>query len=379
MARAERGRAGGGPAPLIEASDGGLVCAAGDFVIDPWKRTKVSLVTHAHADHARRVADVTYCAEPSVPLLRRRLGEDLDIRGVPFGEPLTFGETTVSFHPAGHVLGSAQIRVERRAGERAGEVWVFTGDFKRDADPSCEPFELVPCDTFITEATFALPVYRWQPGPVVAREIFDWWQSMKASERPAVLFGYALGKAQRVLAELTAFTDEEVFVHGAVDPLTELYREAGVHMLPTRRIDLRDRKQDFRGRLIVAPPGASGSTWMRRFKDASTGFCSGWMRVRGNRRRRGYDRGFVLSDHADWPGLLRTIEETGATRVLTTHGQSAALVRLLRERGLDAAELETRYSADDGADGAAADGGEDEAADDRAVASGSPERGDDRD
>ena len=348
-------RAGAGR-PLIEASDGGLVCAAGGFVIDPWKRTGVSLVTHAHADHARPVADVTYAAESSVPLLRRRLGEDLDIRGVRFGEPMTFGETTVSFHPAGHVLGSAQIRVER-----AGEVWVFTGDFKRDADPSCEPFELVPCDTFITEATFALPVYRWQPGPVVAREIFDWWQLMKASGRPAVLFGYALGKAQRVLAELRAFTDEEVFVHGAVHPLTELYREAGIEMLPTRRIDLRDRKQDYRGRLIVAPPGASGSAWMRRFKDASTGFCSGWMRVRGNRRRRGYERGFVLSDHADWPGLLRTVEETGATRVLTTHGQSAALVRLLRERGLDAAELETRYSADDGADGAAADEREDDA------------------
>ena len=347
-ARAAAGR------PLIEASDGGLVCAAGGFVIDPWKRTGVSLVTHAHADHARPVADVTYAAESSVPLLRRRLGEDLDIRGVPFGEPMTFGETTVSFHPAGHVLGSAQIRVER-----AGEVWVFTGDFKRDADPSCEPFELVPCDTFITEATFALPVYRWQPGPLVAREIFDWWQSMKAAERPAVLFGYALGKAQRVLAELAAFTDEEVFVHGAVHPLTELYREAGIHMLPTRPIDLRDRRQDYRGRLIVAPPGASGSTWMRRFRDASTGFCSGWMRVRGNRRRRGYDRGFVLSDHADWPGLLRTIEETGASRVLTTHGQSAALVRLLRERGLDASELVTRYSADDGADGASADDDED--------------------
>jgi len=345
---------------LIEATDRGLVCAAGDFVIDPWKRTRVSLVTHAHADHARRVADVTYAAESSVPLLRRRLGDDLDIRGVPFGERRRFGDTIVSFHPAGHVLGSAQIRVERaspdaRSGAPAGEVWVFTGDFKRDADPSCEPFELVPCDTFITEATFALPVYRWQPGPVVAREIFEWWQLMKASERPAVLFGYALGKAQRVLAELTAFTDEEVFVHGAVHPLTELYREAGIHMLPTRKIDLRDRKQDYRGRLIVAPPGASGSTWMRRFKDASTGFCSGWMRVRGNRRRRGHDRGFVLSDHADWPGLLRTIEETGATRVLTTHGQSAALVRLLRERGLDAAELETRYSSDDGVDGAAAD------------------------
>lgn len=351
-------------APLIEATDRGLVCAAGDFLIDPWKRTRVSLVTHAHADHARPVADITYAAEPSVPLLKRRLGDDLDIRGVPFGQRMTFGDTVVSFHPAGHVLGSAQIRVERTAGSLAGEVWVFTGDFKRDPDPSCEPFELVPCDTFITEATFALPVYRWQPGPVIAREIFDWWQSMKDAERPAVLFGYSLGKAQRVLAELAAFTDEEVFLHGAVYPLTELYREAGIHMLPTRKVDLRDRKQDYRGRLIIAPPGASGSTWMRRFKDASTGFCSGWMRVRGNRRRRGYDRGFVLSDHADWPGLLQTIEETGATRVLTTHGQSAALVRLLRERGLDAAELETRYSGDDASEDAADDNTGDNTGDD---------------
>jgi len=348
------------PVPLIEATDRGLACAAGGFTIDPWKPVDVSLVTHAHADHARPVAKVTYAAHSSIPLLRKRLGPDLELRGVDWGEPLAFGDTTVSFHPAGHVLGSAQIRVERLVdgpnGERAGETWVFTGDFKRDPDPSCEPFELVTCDTFITEATFALPVYRWQPGEVVAREIFDWWQLMKTSERPAVLFGYSLGKAQRVLAELVRFTDEPVYLHGAVYPLTELYREAGIHMLPTLPIDLADRKVDYRGRLIVAPPGASGSTWMRRFPNASTGFCSGWMRVRGNRRRRGYDRGFVLSDHADWPGLLRTIEQTGATRVLTTHGQSASLVRLLRERGVDAAELTTRYSADDSeADDAAQD------------------------
>jgi len=326
---------------LIEATDQGLVCAAGDFVIDPWKRTAVALITHAHADHARRVADVYYAAESAVPLLRRRLGDDIDVRGLRFGESLSFNDTRVSFHPAGHVLGSAQIRVQH-----GDDVWVFTGDFKRDHDPSCEAFELVPCDTLITEATFALPVYRWEPGAVVAREIFDWWQQMKQAERPAVLFAYSLGKAQRVLAELTAFTDEEVYLHGAVHPLTEIYREAGIRMLPGRPIDLSDKGADYRGRLVIAPPGASGSAWMRRFRNASTGFCSGWMRVRGNRRRRGYDRGFVLSDHADWPGLLKTIEECGARRVLTTHGQSSALVRYLREKGMDAAELTTRFSAE---------------------------------
>ncbi|MFK7860896.1 MAG: ligase-associated DNA damage response exonuclease [Granulosicoccus sp.] len=327
---------------IIRATDAGLVCDAGNFVIDPYKQTRTALITHAHADHARPVAQVYYASESSVPLLKKRLGEDKDIRGVRFGQALAFGNTNVSFHPAGHVLGSAQIRVENDE-----SVWVFTGDFKRDHDPSCEAFELVPCDTFITEATFALPVYRWQPGALVAAEIWQWWQAMRNAQRPAVLFAYSLGKAQRVLSELTAFTEQSVYVHGAVDVVTEIYRSAGIKMLPTRTIDLKDKSVDYRGELIIAPPGASGSSWMRRFPKASTGFCSGWMRVRGNRRRRGYERGFVLSDHADWPGLLNTIKETGAKRVLTTHGQSGALVRLLRERGLDASALETPYNDDD--------------------------------
>lgn len=327
---------------LIRATDQGLVCRQGNFVIDPCKPCDIALITHAHADHARPVAKTYYAAESSVPLLKHRLGQELDIRGVPFGHVQSFGNTAVSFHAAGHVLGSAQIRIQG-----PNDVWVFTGDFKRDADPSCEPFELVKCDTFITEATFALPVYRWQPGPVIAEQIMTWWEQMQAEQRPAVLFAYSLGKAQRVLSELTAFTDKSVYLHGAMTALTKLYRDAGISMLPTQAIDLQNKKTDYRGQLILAPPGASGSAWMRRFPKASTGFCSGWMRVRGNRRRRGYDRGFVLSDHADWPGLLRTIEQTGASRVLTTHGQSGALVRLLREQGLDAQELQTHFS-DDG-------------------------------
>lgn len=348
--------------PLLSATDNGLECAAGNFVIDPYRKTRTAVLTHAHADHARPVAETYYAASSSVPLLQRRLGRHFDIRGVEFGQPLQLGDTTVSFHPAGHVLGSAQIRVERNrwtarsvadkpdtndgAGSvPASDVWVFTGDFKRDADPTCEPFELVPCDTFITEATFALPVYKWQPGAEVAEEIFQWWQVMRRAGRPAILFCYALGKAQRVLAELLPFTDQTVYLHGAVDPLTKIYRESGVAMLPTRPVDLRDRKKSYEGELIIAPPGASGSTWMRRFPNAGTGFCSGWMRVRGNRRRRGYDRGFVLSDHADWNGLIDTIEETGAKQVLTTHGQASALIRLLTERGIDAKELVTRYDA----------------------------------
>lgn len=325
--------------PLLAATSIGLACRTGGFVIDPYRKTDISVITHAHADHARAVADIYYATESSVPLLRKRLGHTLDIRGIPFGQPFELGETTVSFHPAGHVLGSAQVRVQHE-----DDVWVFTGDFKRDADPTCEPFELVRCNTFITEATFALPVYRWQPGHEVAEEIFHWWQSMQSAGRPSVLFCYSLGKAQRVLAELTRFTNDTVYVHGAVEPLTQIYRDAGIKMLPTEKIDLRKKDNDFSGKLIIAPPGASGSAWMKRFPKAATGFCSGWMRIRGNRRRQGYDRGFVLSDHADWNGLVQTIEETGAREVLTTHGQASSLIRLLRERGIKAKELSTQYT-----------------------------------
>lgn len=319
---------------LITASRRGLECGAGGFCIDPMRPAELALITHAHADHARRGAERYIATRESVPILRQRLGADRRIEGVDYGEPLRLGDTVVSFHPAGHVLGSAQVRVER-----GGEVWVASGDFKRDDDPTCAPFEVVPCDVFITEATFALPVYRWPPASEVAAEILAWWDANARAGRPSVLFCYAFGKAQRVLAELARLTDRRVFVHGAVQTITELYRDAGVTMLETETVDGRARR-DYAGELVIAPPGAAGSRWMRRFKGAQTGFCSGWMRVRGNRRRRGYDRGFVLSDHADWPSLLATIEDTGASRVLTTHGHSDTLVRLLRERGVDAAELE---------------------------------------
>ncbi|MFK8052089.1 MAG: ligase-associated DNA damage response exonuclease [Woeseiaceae bacterium] len=321
---------------LIEASRRGLECASGGFCIDPMRRSELALITHAHADHARRGSDRYIAVRDSVPILRTRLGPSRRIDAVDYGERIRLGDTVVSFHPAGHVLGSAQIRVER-----GDEVWVASGDFKRDPDPTCAPFEVVECDTFITEATFALPIYRWPDTPIVAAEIFDWWHENRRQQRPSVLFCYAFGKAQRVLAELLPLTDERIFVHGAVEKLNVLYREAGVKMLPTETVNLRERR-DYAGELIIAPPGAAGTRWMRRFKSASTGFCSGWMRVRGNRRRRGYDRGFVLSDHADWPSLLRTIDDVKAQKILMTHGHADTLVRLLTEQGVDAREMPVR-------------------------------------
>lgn len=340
---------------LVVLGDTGLYCPAGDFHIDPWKKVPRAVITHAHADHARPGMGQYWGARVGEGLLRARLGRDAALEPLDYGERRRFGEATVSLHPAGHVLGSAQVRIEV-----GGEVWVVSGDYKRCPDPTCAPFEVVRCDTFITEATFGLPVYRWDAPAEVAREVFDWWQQCKAEGKAAVLFAYALGKAQRLLAELTALTDEQVLLHGAMTPLVKVYRQAGVHLLPTEPVGDRPKGTSFAGRLILAPPGAGGTPWMRRFAPYSTGFASGWMRLRGTRRRAAYDRGFVMSDHADWPGLTRTIEETGARRVLATHGNTDALVAWLRERGIEAAPLKTEFEGEPG--GAAVDSGETEAA-----------------
>jgi putative mRNA 3-end processing factor len=318
-------------------TDKGLHCAAGDFYIDPWQPVASAVLTHAHGDHARSGSAQYYAAAPGAGILRHRLGSDLALAPKAYGESFELGRTLVSLHPAGHVLGSAQVRIECE-----GSVWVVTGDYKRAPDPTCAPFEPVQCDVLISEATFALPCYRWPDTRDVAAEIYRWWQTNRERGIASVLFCYALGKAQRVLAELTAFTDDVVYAHGAVLPLVEEYRRCGVHMLPCKPVE-REKRAEYAGAFIIAPPSAAGSTWMRRFGDASTGFCSGWMRIRGARRRRGYDRGFVLSDHADWPGLLRTIRESQAKRVLLTHGYSDALVRYLREQGVNAAALKTAY------------------------------------
>jgi putative mRNA 3-end processing factor len=321
---------------LVASTPAGLFCAAGGFHVDPWGEAAVAVVTHAHGDHLRPGSGSYLCALPALPLVRRRLEEGASVRGVPYGERFRLGEATVSFHPAGHVLGSAQVRVEA-----GGEVWVVSGDYKRAPDPTCAPFETVPCDVFVTEATFGLPIYRWEPVERVTEEILGWWDRGRAAGHACVLFCYALGKAQRVLAELGARRDQAVFVHGAVEAMVELYRAQGVALPPTRRVE--EKRRSYAGALVLAPLSASGSPWMRRFGDAETGHASGWMRVRGTRRRKGYDRGFALSDHADWPALLRTVEETGARRVRVTHGYAEELARYLREQGLDAAAWPTRF------------------------------------
>jgi putative mRNA 3-end processing factor len=270
-----------------------------------------------------------------------RLGADRELAPLDYGTRLSLGSTTVSLHPAGHILGSAQVRIEY-----GGQVWIVSGDYKRQSDPTCAPFEQLECDVFVSEATFALPVYRWPHTSQVVGEIFRWWRSNRERGLASALFCYSLGKSQRVLAELLAYTNEPVYVHGAVSSLVGVYRRAGIAMVPTLAIPS-DRRTDFRGALILAPPSAVGTPWMRRFGEHATGFCSGWMRVRGDRRRRGYDRGFVISDHADWPGLTTTCRATKARRILLTHGYSDALTRYLTENGLEASPLETDFGAEE--------------------------------
>jgi putative mRNA 3-end processing factor len=324
------------PDDLVAITAAGLHCPPGGFHVDPWGPSELALVTHAHADHARPGAAQYVCAEACAPLLRQRLGPDAVVRGVRYGERLALGSTSVSLHPAGHVLGSAQVRIEE-----AGRVWVVSGDYKRAPDPTCAPFEPLRCDVFVTEATFALPIYRWDEPASVAAEIHAWWLSNP--ERPSLLFAYSLGTSQRLLAELGFLTDRTVFTHGAVESFVRLYREAGVAMLPTEPLPETPKQRDLAGALILAPPFARATPWLRRFATADTALASGWMRVRGPRRRQGYDRGFALSDHADWPALLQTIEETGARRIVLTHGYAEELARFLRENGVEAEALATSF------------------------------------
>ncbi len=327
---------------LIEPSDRGLYCAAGDFHIDPWRPVDRTIVTHAHADHATAGCQRYLCSDPGKPVLAQRVQADARIEGLVYGETTSINGVTVSLHPAGHLLGSAQVRVEH-----AGRVEVITGDYKVEADGTCAPFEPVRCHRLITECTFGLPIYRWKPQAEVAADINDWWRENRDAGRTSVLFAYALGKAQRLL-HLVDRTLGSVVVHGSVQRFNDVYRAAGVD-LPDTTTSTDESRKAVKGRgLVVAPPSVLGTAWLRKFRPYSLAFASGWMMVRGNRRRKGVDRGFVLSDHADWPGLLQAIDATGCESVGATHGSTHALARYLREQGMDADEVPTRWVADEG-------------------------------
>jgi putative mRNA 3-end processing factor len=322
---------------LLRLTDLGLYCETGDFFVDPWGAVDRAVVTHAHGDHVAWGCRSYLTSQDGAGVLALRLQEGARVTGVAYGDRIDINGVQVSLHPAGHILGSAQVRIEH-----AGEVWVVSGDYKTDPDPTCAAFEPVRCHTFITESTFGLPVYRWPAQRDVFTEINAWWSANRSAGRTSLLFGYALGKAQRLLAGLDP-TVGPILTHGAVERMTQAYRNVGVAMPATRYAGAALGRGDREGALVVAPPFADRSAWARRFGDAATAFASGWMRVRGARRRRGVGRGFTLSDHVDWPSLLAAIDATGAERVWVTHGYTTAVVRWLREHGKDATAIATRF------------------------------------
>ncbi|MBG7618187.1 ligase-associated DNA damage response exonuclease [Herbaspirillum sp. AP02] len=331
----------------------GLYCVPGDFYIDPWRPVARAVITHAHADHARMGHAHYLAAAPGTGILRARLGADIHLQALDYEESITHNGVRLSLHPAGHVLGSAQLRMEWQ-----GCIWVASGDYKLEADCTCAAFAPVRCHTFITESTFGIPIYRWQPQAEIFEDINRWWRANAAEGRASVLFCYSFGKAQRILHGIDASIGP-IVCHGAVEPLNRLYREAGVFLPATATVGeaeatQRGKSNAYAGSLIIAPPSAAGSPWMRRFGDYSDAFASGWMRLRGTRRRRGVDRGFVLSDHADWPALQEAIAASSAERVIVTHGQVATMVRWLRQNGLDAGAFTTEYGDEDADDSSAA-------------------------
>ena len=326
--------------PLVVARPEGLYCPQGDFYIDPWRPVAKAVITHAHADHARTGSSRYIATAQSAGVLKSRLG-NIDLLGLAYGESLQVGDVCLSLHPAGHVLGSAQVRIEHR-----GEVWVASGDYKLDPDVTCTAFEPVQCHTFITESTFGLPIYTWPGSAELFGQINAWWANNAAHNRASVLYCYAFGKAQRILAGVDASIGP-IVTHGAVEPLNRAYREVGVALPDTQRVSEVTDKNSFTKALVIAPPSASGSPWMKRFGDYSDAFASGWMLLRGARRRRAVDKGFVMSDHADWPSLNKAIKATGAQTVYVTHGYVPIMVRWLQEQGLQALSFETQFGEDE--------------------------------
>lgn len=324
-------------ADVLTFTDRGIYCPAGDFFIDPWRPVDRALITHGHADHARDGMGRYLATDIAAPVMRHRLG-DITLETVRYGEVRRIGDASVSFHPAGHVPGSAQIRVEV-----AGQVWVASGDYKTIDDGLSDPFEPVRCHAFITESTFGLPVFNWTPQDILRDQIDGWWRGNVAAGRVSVLGAYALGKAQRLMRLLDPSIGP-ILTHGAVENTNAVLRAQGIALPDTIRVTPETDRKAYPGAMVLATPSAMGGTWARRWgTDRSTAFASGWMALRGVRRRRAADRGFIVSDHADWRGLNAAIRATTAEKVFVTHGYTSQFTRWLRSEGYDAHVVSTEY------------------------------------
>lgn len=321
---------------LITFTERGIYCPRADIYIDPWKPVQRALITHGHADHARAGHEHYMCTKSAAPIMRHRLG-NITLQEVNYGETVSINGVDISFHPAGHVIGSAQIRLAYQ-----GEIWVISGDYKTEDDGISEPFESVQCTHFITESTFGLPIFKWEPQAQIAAQINAWWRANAKDGKTSIIGAYSLGKAQRILSLLERDIGP-ILTHGAIESSNRILRGQGVELPETHHVTPKFDRKAHKGAMVLAPPAALGSKWGRDFGPHSSGFASGWMRLRGVRRRRALDQGFVISDHADWDGLLSAITSTGAENIYVTHGYTDIFARHLSNAGYNAAIVETQF------------------------------------
>ena len=318
---------------LIQFTPKGMYVPLADVYIDPAAAVDKAFLTHAHSDHARPGSALYFAHAQSVPILKHRLGNP-PINAYSYGESMLVNGVKFSFHPSGHVPGSAQIRVEYK-----GEVWVAAGDYKIENDGLSIPFEPLKCHTFITESTFGLPIYQWQKQELIFNEINEWWKANQERKMASVIFAYSLGKAQRILQNVNHEIGE-IYVHGSIANMNEACEQAGFKLKPWKILNSGVGKDLTRTALIIAPPSAAGTPWLNKLEPYSDAVASGWMAVRGSRRRLSTDRGFVLSDHADWDGLNWAVKESKAQNIIVSHGFTQAFARHLQENGLNALEEE---------------------------------------
>lgn len=326
---------------LLEFTDKGIYCPQADCFIDPWRPVKKALITHAHSDHARSGHTQYIATKESVPIMKYRLGSFINILGVDYGEKIPINGVLVSFHPAGHIIGSAQIRLEYK-----GEIWVVSGDYKLENDGMSLPFEPVKCHSFITESTFGLPSFRWRDQDLVFAEINNWWKENQSNGIVSIIAAYSLGKAQRIMQNLDSSIGD-IYTHGAIENTHDVLRKQGYNIEIGLKVENKQNQNSFSGSMVLAPPAAIGTAWTKQFTHYEEAVVSGWMLVRGIRRRRNVERGFVLSDHADWNGLNDAIKATGAENIFVTHGYSEIFAQWLSEQGYNASVVKTAFTGDE--------------------------------
>lgn len=325
---------------LIKFTNKGIYCEQGKFYIDPWQPVDLAVTTHGHADHVKWGNKAYLCHDLTRPILNQRLGADLAIETLPYNKQVTINGVKLSLFPAGHVIGSSQIRLEYK-----GEVCVVSGDYKVEYDGISTAFEPVKCHTFVSESTFGLPIYKWQTQDVIFKQIQNWVSDNHDKGKTSVLVAYSLGKAQRLISNLADYC--QIYVHNSIANLNEGFIKAGVNLPETIRITPELKKETLQKGIVIVPPAMAEGKWIKTLQQAATGVCSGWMQVRAGRRWRSADAGFALSDHADWPGLIQAIKATEAEKVFVTHGFTATFAKYLNEIGIAAEEVKTQYGSEE--------------------------------